>query len=146
MYGHIKNIIILSIPINFIWEMLQMPLYSNMHWDLRSSLYCSVASIGDAVMILIIYFFVSFLLKNKYWILELQINSIILSILIGFVLSFMVEDMALTLNLWKYSNLMPTLINSNIGVSPILQMVILPLLVFKLTSSKILKSLNSVSF
>ena len=120
-----------------------MPLYKNMPWNLNTSLFCLIASFVDAAIILIIYFIVTLLLQDSYWILELKLKSILLSLFIGFILSVIAEKIAITNNMWSYSNIMPLLLNWNVGISPILQMLILPLIVFKLTQLKILKLLSS---
>ncbi len=130
-------IILISIPINFIWEMAQMPLYKNMPWNLDTSLFCLVASFGDALMIIIIFFSVAFILKENNWILDLTLQKIVLMLLVGFIIAILVERFALVDNMWSYSALMP-IIPFNVGLSPILQMVILPLLIFRIIK-KIIK-------
>ena len=133
----IINIILFSIPINFIWEMAQMPLYNEMPWNLDTSLFCFVASLGDAIMILVIFFTVAFLLRNKNWIFSLTSLNVIITLTVGFIIAVIVERLALADNMWSYSELMP-IIPFNVGLSPILQMLVLPLLVFKLTKNKLL--------
>jgi len=130
---YVRHIIIFSIPINFIWEMAQMPFYQNMPWDLDLSLFCLVASFGDALMILIIFLTVALLVKNKDWLLNLTIRNILLALIIGFIIAVLVEQYALENNMWAYSKIMPYLPIWNIGISPVLQMMILPLIIFKLT-------------
>lgn len=133
MKNHIKYIVLFSILFNFIWEMVQMPFYLNMPWNFRTTIICLAASLGDAVMILIIYFLVSFFQKDSFWIRKLKLKGVMFSIICGFVLSVLVEWIAVANNLWQYSNSMPLLPFGEIGITPVLQMLILPLIVFKLT-------------
>lgn len=121
-----------------------MPFYKNMKWDLQSTLFCFFASIGDVFMILIIFFSVAYLVKNKKWILMFNFKNILFTVFAGLLLSLIVEYMALSLSLWSYTKLMPKIYISNIpvGIVPLLQMIILPFLVFKLTNLTINKSIK----
>ncbi len=137
MKYYFKYIILISIPLNFIWEMSQMPLYKNMPWNLDTTLFCLVASLGDALMVLVIFFSVSFILKDKDWIMDLTLQNILFTFLVGFIIAVLVERFALVDNMWSYSELMP-IIPFDVGLSPVLQMVILPLLIFRIIK-KIIK-------
>jgi sterol desaturase/sphingolipid hydroxylase (fatty acid hydroxylase superfamily) len=117
--------------------MAQMPLYKNMPWNLDTSFFCLAASIGDAVMILIIYFITALLLKNPKWLGDLNNKKIIVSSVVGFGIALLFEKIALYYGLWSYSNLMPILPLGQIGISPILQMLILPFLVFYWVNKKL---------
>jgi len=139
MKNYLKYITLFSIPINFIWEMAQMPLYKDMPWDLDTALFCLVASFGDAVMILIIFFSVAFVLKNTAWILDLTLQKILLTVFVGIIIALLVERFALIDNMWSYSELMP-IIPFDVGLSPILQMMVLPLLIFQIIKNRIVKT------
>ena len=80
MYNVIKNIIVFSIPINFVWEFAQIPLYSNMSWNLNTYMFCLVASVSDAVMTLAIFFVVAFLVNDVNWIVNLKFKEILFKI------------------------------------------------------------------
>lgn len=127
-------IVLYAFVLNFFWEMLQMPFYENMNWDLQSTLYCFAASIGDVFMTLVIFFTVGYLTKLRMkWIEKLNFKNIIITLSTGLYLSIIVEQFALRLSMWSYTDLMPELPFLNIGIVPILQMLILPLLVFYLS-------------
>ncbi len=143
-YLHIKNIhnrnsIVIKIAfvaflLNFVWEMLQMPLFSDNDFSLITNTYCFLASIGDVLLVYIIYFAGVFLLKDYKWFYFWNIEKIALVILLGLILSVAGELTAIKLNLWNYSNLMPKLVSGSVGVSPVLQMIILPFLTFQIVS------------
>ena len=114
-----------------------MPFYENMPWNFETSLFCLIASFGDALMILIIFYVVALLAKDFNWILNLNPLKIFLSLIVGIIIGVLVEQFALTFNMWDYSSLMPIIPWGKIGISPILQMLILPLVVFKLTKYQI---------
>ena len=145
MFGFIKYIILYSIPINFVWEMVQMPFYKNMPWDLYTALYCSAASVGDAVMILIIFYTVAFFVKDIKWIFNIKLREITLSLIIGFIISVFVEQSALSINMWDYSSLMPKIPLLDAGITPVLQMLVLPLFIFKLTKYRLTNISRSIS-
>ncbi len=120
-----------------------MPFYENMNWDLQSMLYCFAASIGDVLMTLIIFFTVGYLVKNKNWLLRFNSKNILFMLITSLLLSLIVEEIAIRLSLWSYTDLMPKIYITNIkiGIIPLLQMIILPFLVFKLT---VLTANNSI--
>ena len=114
-----------------------MPLYENFSFSGTTTVFCLLASLGDAMMILIIYFIGSALFKSYSWFLKFNLKTIIYISLAGLILSVSGELIALNLNLWNYSSLMPKLIFTSIGLSPVLQMIILPILTFRITGALI---------
>jgi len=139
--NYVIKIIVISFILNFVWEMVQMPLYENFSFSGTTTIFCLLASLGDAVMILIIYFIGSALFKSYSWFFRLNLKTIIYIAIAGLVLSVSGELIALNLNLWNYSSLMPRLFFTSIGLSPILQMVILPILTFMI-AGVLIKSVN----
>jgi len=132
--NYVTKIIVISIFLNFVWEMVQMPLYDDFSFSGETTVFCLLASIGDAVMILIIYFIGSVLFKSYSWFLKFNLKTIIYIALAGLILSVSGELIALNLNLWNYSRSMPKLFFTSVGLSPVLQMIILPVITFRLTS------------
>ncbi len=122
-----------------------MPFYSNMPWDFRTAVICLTASFGDVLMILIIYSSVSFLLKDFFWVKHFKFNGIFFSIIIGFIISIIVEKIALSVNMWSYSNNMFLIPFLKVGITPTLQMIILPLIIFKFSNNKLLNFKRSRS-
>jgi len=139
--NYVIKIIVISFILNFVWEMVQMPLYENFSFSGTTTIFCLLASLGDAVMILIIYFIGSALFKSYSWFFRLNLKTIIYIAIAGLVLSVSGELIALNLNLWNYSSLMPRLFFTSIGLSPVLQMVILPILTFMI-AGVLIKSVN----
>jgi hypothetical protein len=117
--------------------MLQMPLYENFSFSVTTTIFCLLASIGDAIMILIIYFIGSALFKSYSWFLKFNLKTITYITTAGLILSVSGELIALNLNLWNYSSLMPKLFFTSMGLSPVLQMIILPTLTFMIAGGLI---------
>ena len=139
--NYVIKIIVISFILNFVWEMVQMPLYENFSFSGTTTILCLLASLGDAVMILIIYFIGSALFKSYSWFCRLNLKTIIYIALAGLVLSVSGELIALNLNLWNYSSSMSKLFFTSIGLSPVLQMVTLPILTF-IIAGVLIKSVN----
>jgi len=139
--NYVIKIIVISIVLNFVWEMVQMPLYENFSFSDKTTVFCLLASLGDAIMILIIYFIGSALFKSYSWFARINLRTIVYIAIAGLVLSVSGELIALNLNLWNYSSLMPKLFFTSIGLSPILQMIILPILTFMI-AGVLIRSVN----
>ena len=61
-------IIIFSFILNFIWEMLQMPLYKNMTFSWQSTSFCALASVADMLMVLLLYNAFTVFTKSSLWV------------------------------------------------------------------------------
>jgi len=48
---------------NFAWELLQIPLYKDAPYTFTHIEFCALASVADAIMVLLIYFFCGYLQK-----------------------------------------------------------------------------------
>ncbi len=116
--------------LNLLWEYLHEPLYvTTMTHDLFGFLYMASA---DGLLVLIIYWIVCLETRNFFWIANMR-KHLILIVLSGIFLSFFIEikNMYFT-SVWSYTAAMPVLPILHVGLSPVLQMVVTPLLVFTL--------------
>ena len=48
---------LLSFLLNFAWEIVQAPLYKDFTYRLSHIIFCGLASVADAIMVMLIYFF-----------------------------------------------------------------------------------------
>ncbi len=110
-----------------------MPFYFNYHLTLTNTLLCLIASFGDAIMILIIFFIGIIIFKKTTWFINIGFNKLLYLLIIGLIFSVIVELAAIRLDLWSYNNIMPRIKLFNVGLTPVLQMLTLPLFVFYLT-------------
>ena len=124
--------------LNFSWELLQMPLYDNTSFKINHVVFCTLGSVADAIMVLLIYLGLAVMFKNAFWIYPLKWQRILLLILTGGIGATLSEIRHLSIGNWAYSDLMPLLPYVRVGISPVLQFMILPLLTyifsFKLSS------------
>lgn len=118
--------------INFVWEMLQMPLFSYPADTSMTqiNLACIQASAGDAAMIIIAFWVVVFLQKDREWYFHPSVRSLALFLLPGVIMTIVFEAMAMgPLDRWAYNNAMPTLPGLGTGLAPLAQWLLLPSLI-----------------
>ena len=121
---------IVAFLLNFSWELMQMPLYDNSSFIINHITFCALGSVADAIMVLLIYFGLAVIFKNPLWIYPLKWQRVVLVILIGGIGAILSEMRHLSLGNWAYSDSMPLIPILNVGISPVLQFMILPTLIY----------------
>jgi len=107
--------------------MAQMPLYQNMPVnDPYSWWLCFRASLGDGVIILAIWAIGAVLLRRVHWYELRRPASVAILLLSGAVIAVGIELHALATDRWAYTELMPLLPIVDVGVSPFIQLLLLP--------------------
>lgn len=127
----IATILILTFSLSFIWETAQAFLYAPHFFGIKDFLMVHFwASGGDVLLVLIILFseflFFRWFFKEK----KEQKMEFLFIALIGFGLAVFVEKYALKTNRWAYGPWMPIIPFLNVGLTPILQMILIPEIVF----------------
>jgi hypothetical protein len=123
----------IAVGINFIWEMAQMPLYQDMPFDDPFSWWlCFRASIGDGVIVLAIWAIGAALYRRFAWFRPLRIGNIAVLLLSGAAIAVGIEVHAISTGRWAYSELMPMLPVVDVGLSPVVQLLLLPFISMKL--------------
>lgn len=124
---YLLRLFVAAVGINFVWEMVQMPLYQNMPFDdPRSWWFCFRASLGDGVIILAIWAIGAALFRRIRWYRPLGPLNIMILLLTGALIAVGIEIHALSVGRWAYSELMPILPVVGVGASPLVQLLILP--------------------
>jgi hypothetical protein len=121
-------IIAFSFLLNFAWEMLQMPLYEGMEPGIQTTLFCALAAVADALMVLLIYYAFGLIYKSPLWIKHLNYVRVILLILTGGLGAVLMELRHLDTGTWGYKQTMPLIPFVKVGVLPVLQFMSLPVL------------------
>ncbi len=117
---------------SFIWEMLQMPFFdvgSATSWE--STLGCTLATFGDAGILVLAYTVVSLLHRQRNWMHRPTYGMIGTYLLTGLGITVIIEEIATSAPTqwgWRYSELMPLVPGTNIGLVPILMWVVIPLI------------------
>jgi hypothetical protein len=123
------NIYVFAFLLNFVWEFLQMPLFTappaNMpHWDIVK-IY-AFATVADGFIMLIAYWTASAFARSRYWFVAAERGHVLIFLITGLAITSAIELIATEMGVWTYSPLMPVLFG--VGLSPFLQWVIPPLI------------------
>ena len=125
------SVAVFALLLNYPWEFLQVPLFESMpearHWD--AILTCTRAALGDAVITLISYWCVSMAARSRNWIMSPNTSRIMMFAGTGVLITIVIERLALAgmwLGGWQYSSLMPIVPGVEVGLSPVLQWIVLP--------------------
>ena len=111
---------------NLIWENLQAPLYTGFKSFGQHFLFCLVASLVDAVVILAFYFIISLIRKDAFWLLNIRPADILVLLALGLFTALLFEKWALQSGAWNYTSEMPVIFG--FGLAPLIQLAILSLI------------------
>jgi hypothetical protein len=127
------NVAIFALLLNFAWEILQAPLYVGMaempHAQVTKA--CLQATVGDAVIMLIAFGVVAVAVRSRRWIVASSGWQLALFVTIGLSATAAIEWLATRgywISSWNYLPTMPLVPGTGIGMVPLLQWVLLPLL------------------
>jgi hypothetical protein len=119
---------------NFVWESVHSVWLYGGH-DFRAAQY--VRMVGyvsgvDALLVLGIFFFTGLVWRNAFWLKEMNSLQILVVLLVGMLVSGLIEYRAVyVLREWRYGPDMPLILG--IGLSPLIQIGVTGLLSFRLT-------------
>jgi hypothetical protein len=138
----------ISFSLNFAWEIFHSPLYQGYVNNAKHVLISALASLADALMVLLLYIGFAFLFKNPYWIQSLTIKRTALVAITGGTGAIVSEMIHIFRGDWVYASAMPIVPVLNFGLSPLLQFIILPLTSYFLSFNllKLYSSTKSIYF
>lgn len=128
------NVFAFAFLLNYPWELMQVPLYQSMpeaaHWDAIKV--CTRATLGDGIIMLLAYWGAALLVRDRWWVARPGLAPVLALIAIGVGITVLLERLAIVSNNpnwgWRYAEAMPMVPVLEIGLTPLLQWVILPLL------------------
>lgn len=126
------DLLLFAFLVNFVWEMLQMPLFDfpSQASLAQINLACVKASIGDALMVVVAFWIVAALQRDRAWIFHPSMRSLVLFLIPGIIMTIAYEAIAIgPLHRWAYAEAMPTLPGPGTGIVPLAQWLILPLVI-----------------
>ena len=134
MLGRLAALFVIFVLLNFPWEVAQMPLYvGDGNWFEFAS-HCIIPSLGDGLIVMLICGVGWAVRGRSDWTDQPGRAAYALMLTTGFSVAVIVEWVGFYgLNRWSYTARMPLLPGLGIGVAPVLQMLILPPLIFKIT-------------
>jgi hypothetical protein len=129
-------VFIVAVLLNYLWELAQAPLYVGLeNYNAGVFWHCFVASLGDGIIVLLIFGVGWITLREPDWFLRPSGSGYLVTITAGLVLAVLVEWVAVhVLIRWEYTPSMPTLLVLHIGLVPIAQMLVLPSLTFRIVA------------
>lgn len=123
----ISNVLFFIFTTNFFWEISQMFLYNDHTDGPLNFIWVHIkASLGDVIIFLLIYALGILISQNRNWFLKKSKAKYFIASLLGFALAVIIERYALSISRWTYNDLMPVIPFFKVGLSPILQMILLP--------------------
>ena len=127
------TITVLAFLLNFIWELIQIPFYKGSSYSIEHIAFCALASLADAIMVLLLYFGFASIFRNPFWIKHSKWQRIVIVILVGGAGATAIEFWHLSSANWAYANTMTLIPVIKVGISAVLQFMILPVLVYFLS-------------
>ena len=133
-WGTLMWIFIVAVVMNDLWELAQASLYVGLEsYNTQVLWHCFVASLGDGLMVLLIYMAGWMTLRRWDWIKEPRVAGYLLMLTAGLLLAGFVEWFGVRiLERWQYTQRMPIVPGFGIGVVPLVQMLFLPPMVFRI--------------
>lgn len=126
------TVFIVAVLVNYPWELAQSPLYTEggnlkgMGW------HCFVAALGDGLLVLLVLAAGAAAFHRQDWFERPGLRGYALMGMAGLLVAVLVETVAVhVLGRWSYADEMPRVPGVDIGIIPLLQMLILPPLAFK---------------
>ncbi|PRY13828.1 hypothetical protein CLV24_105198 [Pontibacter ummariensis] len=126
-------ILAIGFLVNLVWENAQAFLYVGYGGFMEHFWICFVASVIDALVILLVYLVLALVYKDLYWPGHNTIVRYAVLALIGGALAVGFELWALAVGEWNYTCLMPVLPGLEVGLSPLIQLMVLPVLTYHLS-------------
>ncbi len=134
-FWHLAALFFIAVPLNFGWEIAQGFLYMGMSGIAESWWHCFVASLGDGVLVLLMHLMGWIVFGRSDWFTSPGVKPYGLMLGSGLLIGVMVEWGAVDiLHRWQYTEQMPLIPGSGIGLIPVLQMIVLPPLIFAFVS------------
>lgn len=121
----------LAFVLNFIWEMLQMPLFQDMDWSPASWALCAAASLGDAAFSTAAYAALALWHRDAWWVCQRNACDVGWVVAGGLLAAVLGERLSQAWGWWSYSSLMPLVPLIRVGVVPLVQLAALTLLTFE---------------
>ncbi len=130
-----------AVMLNYPWELAQAPLFAGHENFAAIWWHCFVASLGDGVLVLLIYAIGWLAWRRQNWFERLGARGYALMLASRLTIAVAVESIAVhVLQRWTYLPAMPQLPVIDIGIVPIVQMLVLPPLIFRIVAARTSRS------
>jgi hypothetical protein len=128
----IAAVFILAVIVNYPWELAHSPLYEGMSDFSLALRHCFVASVGDGLLVLLIFGAGWVALRRSDWFVNPGRRGYFVMSAAGLVIGVVVEWTAVhVMGRWAYAPRMPVIPLFEIGLTPVAQMLALPPVIFR---------------
>ena len=131
-----STVFAIAVPLNFVWEMVQAPLYAPMGTFWEATWRCFGASLGDGLLILVVWLTGVIVFRSEVWFSRPSAGRLAFPAGVGLGLAILVETWGLEMGRWAYGPHMPILPGTSIGIVPLLQMTVLAPLTLRLAGKE----------
>ncbi|WP_305235574.1 hypothetical protein [Rhodoferax sp.] len=132
------RLFVISVALNYPWEMGQAFLYVGMDYSAATWWHCFVASLGDGVLVGLIYFSGRMAMGRNDWFARPGLKPYAIMVTSGLLIGVLLEWVAVhRLARWTYTEAMPLIPVLDVGWVPVLQMLVLPPLIFSLLAKTV---------
>lgn len=116
--------------LNLAWELLHGPLYEGYQYDWSHIRMCLLASVTDMLTLLIMLFGFGLFYGTIFWTRKLSWEKVLLIIITGGTGTILLERWHIATGHWMYAEAMPMVPFVEVGLTPLLQFTILPIVIF----------------
>ena len=127
------KVLIIGIALNAAWELIQLPLYQNASYTLNHIAICSLASLADVIMMMLLYFGFALIYNEPYWHRQFSFQRLWILIVVGGIGGILGELRNINKGNWAYENSMPIIPGIDVGLYPVIQFMFLPALCYYLS-------------
>jgi hypothetical protein len=138
MWSHLLNrrLIVLfglAVAVNYPWERAQSSFYLTKDGTAIPWWHCMLASFGDGLLVLLMFWAGSVVFGQRAWFEHPGFREYLLMAVTGLVLIIPLEWLMISrMEWWSYTAQMPLIPGMAVGVTPVVQMLVLPPLIFTL--------------
>lgn len=128
----------IAVVVNYPWELAQSALYLDQgDFGVRLS-HCLRAASGDGILIFVIFVGGALVTRRSDWYLQPGRGGYLWMLSAGLLIGVVVEWLAVHVaGRWAYGSGMPVVPGLRIGVVPVLQMIVLPPLIFRIATAAV---------
>lgn len=130
--------------LHFAWEMMQVPWFEGMTEASHGAVVwlCTRAALGDVVIALAAFWVACLVARGRQWIMQARRRPLLVMLLTGVVVTLAFEWLATgPLERWQYAGEMPVVPVVGVGLTPLLQWLLLPPLMVWLSRRHVLGSM-----
>ena len=125
--------LVLAFALNFVWELSHCSLYEGCGYDPPHVGFLALASLADAIMAALLYLSLALVYQDGLWVRQLTSRRAFWLVMIGSAGAALTEVIHLAAGSWVYTDRMPLIPGLGVGLSPVLQFAVLPVLIYRLS-------------